>query len=237
MSQKTDFIFWDTTNVVVENHPILSAKEVPFIGMQTQVEKYGKIQLNQCPGMFDFKNQGWIMPAWDEITIFSSNTATMVYLGSADPGSNQKRPSPFVPANPMSNTIADGWKGEEKTLQPMHMNSPWSVQAEDVSLLLLPAVYHSDIWDFIEIYPGVCDYSKKFTTLNVIFAPKKTGVFKIKAGTPLLHMIPMAKGNFNLQIGMAGLAGQWKKQGMYARVSQWYRKYCLKKTRYTVEEI
>jgi hypothetical protein len=212
MSQKTDFIFWDTTNVVVENHPILSAKEVPFIGMQTQVEKYGKIQLNQCPGMFDFKNQGWIMPAWDEITIFSSNTATMVYLGSADPESNQKRPSPFVPANPMSNNIADGWKGEEKTLQPMH-------------------------WDFIEIYPGVCDYSKKFTTLNVIFAPKKTGVFKIKAGTPLLHMIPMAKGNFNLQIGMAGLAGQWKKQGMYARVSQWYRKYCLKKTRYTVEEI
>lgn len=234
--KKTTFKLWDKTGIVFPVHPPIAAKSVQYIGHDMQVKSTGKMSLNICPGMLDLKNQGWIIKAWDDIHIYASDDATMVYIGGKDQATRETRKNIPTFCGPMNKEISLGWKGQQKTLQPFHLESPWIVEAEDLSMIMLPAIFHSDIWDFVEVFPGIVDYTNRFNAANIIFAPLKTGTFHIKAGTPLIQLIPIAKSNFNMEYGHSQRS-QHLATSMYSRVAQWYRKYIMKKTDYNVKEI
>lgn len=234
--------FYDKSKMVYQVHPIERAVSVDGAHKQVQLEKHGRETFVDCPGIYDYKSQGWIMTAWDEFKIYCSNNATMAYASSD--GSPRKSPcslpTPVHKTNPsaMSTAITDGIPNTNecpvRQLQPLHFTSPWVVEPEDdtVSLMLMPPFYHSNIVEDFIIYPGIVDYTKKFQTINVIMSPRKEGVYTIKAGTPLLHIIPITKGKYNLKYGPA------KKPdvGVIASAKQFYRKYVMKRSKYTVEE-
>lgn len=239
------FHFADMSRALYDVHPIEKASRVDGVHKKHQIEKYGKETFVDCPGIFDYKNLGWIMPAWDEIKVYCSDNATMAYQG----GDSKSRQALWKATNPVENfnlrgvcgnmakEIPDGVPiGSEcpvKELHPLHVLSPWRIETdEDVSLLLLPPIYHSKIVNDFLIYPGVVDYSSKFDTLNLIMSPRRTGTFTIKAGTPLLHIIPVVKNNYNATYGPAK---KNKMGSIMASCGQFYRKYVMKRSKFNLE--
>jgi len=233
--------FVDITKKIYSLHPIQKAVSVEGAHKKIQLEKHGRETFVDCPGIFDYKSQGWIMTAWDEFTVYASEGATMAYAGSDGRPTDFPTPKPIhkTNPNPMSADITDGIPNDAtecpvKRLQPLHFCSPWRVQPQnDISLLLMPPFYHSQyIMENFMIYPGIVDYTQKFHTINVIMSPKKEGTFVIKAGTPLLHMIPIQKGTYNLKYGP-----QTKEDiGVVASAKQFYRRYIMKRSKYTLEK-
>lgn len=237
-----DIEFRDWTQEIYNVHPIRKASSVDGAHKQIQKEIHGREKFNDCPGILDYKNQGYIMTAWDDFKVYCSDNATMAYIGG-DPGRPAKTgcPMPYKDtAGPMNADITDGIPGHEvKRLQPLHFDSPWTVKADNISLLILPPVYHSNIVDDFIVYPGVVDYSYKFNTLNFIMSPRRTGTFIIKAGTPIAHIIPLQKQTIDAVYGPTNVnmsSGAQKLRQGYATCKQYYRKYCMSKSKYNLQK-
>lgn len=237
----SDVRFTDMSKKVYSVHPIQKAVNVDGAHKKVQMQKHGRETFVDCPGIYDYKSQGWIMTAWDEFKIYASENATMAYTGCEKRTSELPIPQPIKEppemGGAMSQKITDGIPPETtcpvKRLQPLHFVSPWRVDTkEGITLLLMPPTYHSDIGNDIMIFPGVVDYTSKFATLNVILAPRKEGVFTIKAGTPLLHIIPIVKKEYNATYGPAKNTDPL---GVIANAKQFYRKYVMKRAKYSLE--
>lgn len=231
---ENEIIFNDTTKSVYTLHPIVPAKNVDYIGKNLQLNNYGRETFVDCPGMFDYRNSGWIMPAWEEITIYSSEQNSMLYYGDHK-NKAKDRGCPFIAAGNMDKSIAHGFEGREVALQPLHITSPWSVQSENVSLLVLPPVYHSNITQFITVFPGIVDYTNKFTSLNCIISPHRHGTFTIKAGTPLLHLIPFVKQDYDASYRAVTEFELDRSRSIFSRTKQFYRKHCMKRSKYSIK--
>lgn len=235
--------FSDMSKTVYSVHPIQKASRVDGAHKKEQLEKHNRETFVDCPGIFDFKNTGWIMTAWDEFKIYCSDNATMAYIGGQKRPGVGSIPQPIegfkLPekATAMSPDITDGIPKATgcpvKRLQPLHFQAPWMVETdEEISLLLLPPTYHSDIVDNFIIYPGIVDYTDKFSTLNLIMSPKREGTFVIKAGTPILHIIPIEKKTYNAEFGPAKKS---RMGGIMASCNQFYRKYVMKRSKYNLD--
>jgi len=121
------------------------------------------------------------------------------------------------------------------TLTPVKIESPSSVYTEkDLSLLILPPFYHSNITNDFMIYPGVVDYSPNMPSLPIILAPKRKGKFTIEPGTPLYHIIPFEKKNYE-----AGYtrADEKEVEPNPRRGPGFYRKHLMRKSKYTMKDI
>lgn len=233
----SDVRFSDMTKQVYKVHPIQKARSVEGAHRKKQLDKHGRETFVDCPGIFDYMGQGWILTAWDEFKIYASENATMGYCGGQKRESLWEMPKPMEQAGNMSADITDGIPAgvgcPVKRLQPLHFTSPWRVDTnEDISLLLMPPMYHSDIVNDILIYPGVVDYTNKFGTLNLILSPRREGTFTIKAGTPLLHIIPMVKKEYKATYGPAKDPMPYS---VIASAKQFYRKYVMKRAKYNLD--
>lgn len=237
--------FSDLSGQVFTVNPIVPARSVEPVYKKTQIEKYGTDKFVGCPGIFDYKNLGWIMPAWDDIKVYSSDRATMAYAGSKKRERNWKIPQKvdyfdFKHAGShMDPTMVDGVPAAHecpvKHLQPLHFSSPWACEMFDddiVSLLLMPPFYHSDIVNHVRVFPGVVDYNSQFDTMSVVLAPMTTGTFTIKAGTPLVHIIPIDKRTYKATYGPAKMN---RMKGFKATCEHFYRKYIMKKSKYELK--
>jgi len=107
-------------------------------------------------------------------------------------GSKERGAHGFNKPINMNSDIVDGFTIPEDDVpfKIFKVDSPWKIFGHgDVSALLLPAVFHSNFLDDLYVWPGVVDY-KKFHVANFIFSAKRKCEVHIKAGDPLLHVIP-----------------------------------------------
>jgi hypothetical protein len=219
-------------------HPITLASKTENIS-NVQRAKCGKDNFTVCPGMADYRDTGWIMPAWTDIHVYASDQNTMIYYGNPDPEHQRSTPidaalrktCPIEAAgNGLSTDISAHLPIYSELIRPkpMHFTTPWAVQSTDMSLALMPAYYHGDIAKKIHIYPGIIDTSKGFNTMNMICAPIIKGKFLIKAGTPLFHIIPLQKGNINSSCRPADVMELHKEMHMASTAKQWYRKLFMR---------
>jgi len=125
-----DVKFLDTSNGMYRIHPVQRAAAVEAAHKKKQIDKHGKETFVDCPGIFDYKNTGWIIPAWDEFKIYCSDKATMAYAGGSSKmrEANGNIPCPVHhDSNPngMSPDITDGIPPGDKNavarLQPLHL--------------------------------------------------------------------------------------------------------------------
>jgi hypothetical protein len=230
---------------VVQTWPIELAKDVESIS-DVQKEKMGKDHFTACPGISDYRNQGWIMRAWTDIHVYASEKDTMIYYG--DPHPDKKRDHMIdgifreaCPVHPMT----DSGKGLSQDIprhlpiksdlmypKPMHFTTPWAVESPDVSLALMPAYYHGDTAKKLHLYPGIIDINNGFNTMNMIACPVQSGKFVIRSGTPLMHIIPLQKGKFKSICQLADKNDMNKAQGQSAGTDrQWYRRLFMKKNK------
>ena len=192
---KPDLEFVDDSQdgIVYPHYPPVLAKDVKPL-KEYQEKKYdGEWKFPQCPGMFDYSRMGYIVPAWSNFHIKANKAGHVAFCGSRGEQAG-KRATPIKQPQPMENAIVDGSFKLQDGISPRIWNFPgaWKVYGKgNVSALLLPPVYHNPSFlDDLFMYPGVVDYNG-FTTINFIVSPKRACEIEIKAGDPVLHVIPL----------------------------------------------
>lgn len=223
-SKKPDIEFVDVSRRAYNYNPVQMAKDVPSHFTQHQIKKYGSLKFAHCPGMIDLKNYGYIIPAWDDINIMANKSGSLATIG----GQNAKRQTPFRQPGRMSNDIGDGvFEPTDIPYETLHIGSPWKIIPHNkrISVLALPAFYHSNFLDDIYIYPGIVDYGK-FCDINVICSPKRPCNITIKAGQPLLHIIPFYGQEITGGYGPATEYQEDQADSFVSTGKQFYRKFC-----------
>jgi hypothetical protein len=176
--------------------------------------------------MMDYKNYGYIIPAWDEINIIADSTGALVFLGEK----STKRPQLFPKAKKMDRSLADGIfeVKDGVPLEVWHLATPWTVQVKNknMSACIVPAFYHSNFLDDLYIYPGIVDYGN-FTHLNMIFSVRRKCKITIPAGAPLLQVMPFESKNVRTVYGPVDDHEKDKNNSYISTTTQFYRKYVM----------
>lgn len=184
---KRDLEFIDSYRSIYQQIPIMRAKDIKTTGHEVQKKKYGSYKFPLCPGMDDYSKLGYIIPAWTDMHIMANKAGCATRVGSPIRGSNG-----FKNAVQMGKDVPDGFIQPEDDVPfaALKFDSPWKIFASgDISALVMPAIYHSNFLDDLYVWPGIVDY-KKFHVVNFICTPKRKCEVEIKAGDPLLHVIP-----------------------------------------------
>lgn len=246
--QTPDLEFVDHTRMVYPHHPILLAKDLKPFFKEFQEKDEGKYNFPGCPGMYDYSRLGYIIPAWIDIHIKANKAGTVIRMGSKE---DSKRASPFPPPQEITRPISDPYQMAtdvteglfqfEDNIKPTAWNLPgvWKIYGKrNISALLLPAVFHSPFLEDLYVYPGVVDYSTGFTVANFIMSPRRRCEITIKAGTPLLHVIPL----MNTKDFVASYGpGTTEQQDSYKTPKHmfegnWYRRWYMVKKRFSLKK-
>jgi hypothetical protein len=196
--KKKDLEFVDVHRTAYQTYPVMRAVDVKPVTFEHQKTKYEKHLMPHCPGMIQYAEMGYIIPAWVDIHIKANKAGVAHYIGSQGRGTRN-----YLPGRAMDPKIIDGIFEPEDgiPLTALNFASPWGVFAKgNVTALLLPAQYHSTFLDDLLVLPGSVDY-QKFHTTNFICVPKRECEVHIKAGDPLLHVIPFWNKEFNAGFG------------------------------------
>lgn len=232
---KPDLEFADASEVVYPHYPPILAKDLKPL-KEHQEKKFGDYNFPKCPGMHDYARMGYIIPAWSNFHIKANKAGCVAFAGSSGEDA-KKRQTPLGQPQRMADDITDGLF-ELNGVDSCVWNFPgaWKVHGNgNVSALVMPAFYHSKFLDDLYIYPGVVDYNR-FTTINFICSPKRECEVEIKAGEPLLHVIPFIT---NKDI-VASYGPASKEQINYSKLLKWfhesnfYRKYYMIRKKYKI---
>ena len=188
-----DLKFVDRLRITYPHNPPVLAKTLKP-AKKHQEEKYGTYKLSVCPGMWDYSQFGYIIPAWTKIHIKANKAGTVVMLGTIGPD-REKRPTHFINPPQMEMAMTDGIFNYESNVTPAihNCNGPWSIlgKNKNVSCFLMPPFFHANYLDDLHQFPGIVDYTKSgFSTINFVFAPKRACEVTINEGDPLIHVIP-----------------------------------------------
>lgn len=224
---KLDLEFADVSRSSYINWPIQRAKDVKPITYQHQLNTYNKHKFPFCPGMLDYAQLGYIIPAWIDIHILANSAGVVQYIGSKHRGDGG-----FTPGRNMEPDIISGiFQPEDNVpLHPLIFCSPWSVFGnKNISALVMPPIYHANFLDDLYVPPGVVDY-EKFHTINFVCVPKRKCEIHIKAGDPLIHVIPFYNKEINAGYGPASDYQKDKTRNeIKGSDKQYYRKYMMAK--------
>lgn len=232
--KKRDLEFVDIKRTAYQTFPVLRASDVKPKTFEHQKNKFQKHLLPHCPGMIQYAELGYIIPAWIDIHIKANKAGVAYYIGSDERGARG-----YEEGRHMDPDIIDGVIEPEDgvPLTALNFASPWGIFARgNVTALLLPALYHSTFLDDLLVLPGSVDY-QKFHTANFICVPKRECEIHIKAGDPLLHVIPFWNKEFNAGFG-PGTQQQVDKYNneIPGDVKQYYRKYHMLKKVFRLEK-
>lgn len=186
------FKFADSSGVgFYTRYPPVLAKDLKPM-REHQEKKYGEYKFPGCPGMHDYSRMGYIIPAWVNFHIKANKAGTIVIAGTRGV-EGLKRPNLATFPTKMETDFVDGSSYSKK---PEHFSiyncgGPWKIiTKKEISLLVLPALYHSNFLDDVDVFPGVVDYKNTFAEMNFIISPKRECELEIHAGDPILHVIP-----------------------------------------------
>jgi hypothetical protein len=182
-----DLEFVDSTRSIYMHYPIERARDVRTSVVDLQKKKYDRYKFSECPGMIDYSQLGYIVPAWVDMHIMANKAGVVSFVGSKQRGTHG-----FDNARRMSIETIDGFLNTEDDvpLTVLNFQGPWKVfTSKNISALVIPAWFHSTFFDDLFVWPGSIDYHK-FRTLNFIVSPKRECKVHIKSGDPLLQVIP-----------------------------------------------
>jgi len=155
----------------------------------------GAAKFHDCPGMLDFANSGYIITAHTDIRIVANKVGNVIDVRAMplEPHlAHRLQPAQFD----FSMVAGLAPIGEDAAQRADKIHLPWTIQfPEGYSAYVLPATMHCDFLDKIFIYPGVVHFDK-YHTINMVFSAIKECDFIIKAGDPLLHILPFKREEF-----------------------------------------
>lgn len=196
--------FYSTIPGVEEVCPIIEAKDFsPKWVAKAKAEYIEKLKqgdqrfyhIFQCPGIFDLFKTGYIVPMWHDIIIQTNKnkeafnwivpTADLPELTEIPlVGTHHHSLTEVLPTRPYS-------------IKPIvKINTPWRVIApRGVKFLTIPIAY-PDSFEFDQSI-GILDPGVNSEINAQLYWNLLDGEYTIKAGTPLMHLIPLSDEKFN----------------------------------------
>lgn len=232
-NKRKDIEFVDAKRMSYLNHTVQRACDVRTTTYDTQLKKYGKHVMPKCPGILDYAQYGYIIPAWVDIHIMANKAGVTWYIGDRGPRGDRG----FDNGVRMEAHFVDGAFDFADGIDPtaIMFPSPWKIFTnKNISAMLMPPVYHAKYLDDLHVVPGIVDY-KDFSVVNFICMPKRECHVHIKAGEPLLHIMPFV----NKQISAAyGPATEEQVDSTMNQIpgddKQYYRKYMAVKKQFKI---
>ena len=225
--KQPDLVFGDVSERgIYQTLCVERAEDVPFASERFQKEKYGAKKFHLCPGMSDYAKAGYIVPAWCDIEFIANSAGVRAHRGETESGNRKVKfgNEPFE----MGTDIPDGFVDIDPNIQfkVFKFDSPWKIFcSKSISALILPPIYHATWCNDLHFWPGLIAYDK-FTIANVMLTPKKQGRITIRAGEPLIHIVPMTNTYINAAVGPATQEQlHFSKGQIYGTDTQFYRKY------------
>jgi len=194
-------MFWFTRNRTIELHCYTSFKSIAerypikkgneflpnwFKNSKSYLKDDFNIPIGTmkaCPSIQDYLLKSIIIPLWSDVNIMNVDGALNVQ-------------APLLIYNrAMIETHAeyqwDIFANKEKEAHVKFV-SPWLFKTnEKVSFLFTKAFYHNELFEDIEIVPGIIDYySQRSTNIN-LFISKRIKHRLLLAGTPLISLVPL----------------------------------------------
>lgn len=232
--KKNDLDFVDVSGKVYQKFPVRRAIDVPTLAQDIQKEKLGKYMFPHCPGMIDYAQMGYIIPAWTDIRIKANKAGVVTTIGSRHRGDRG-----FRRPEPMSADIVSGFftPKDGVPLRATKVESPWYLFANgNISAILTLPFYHVDWADDLHVWVGAVDYEKCPVT-NFIFSPKRECEVHIKAGEPLLHVLPFVNKKLSAGFGRGTQEQVDATENItYTDDSQFYRKFLAVKKIFTLSK-
>jgi hypothetical protein len=199
-------LFFSSVEGVADAYPIKPAREFKFKWVEAAQHDYKNYlksnlpgtthHLRRCPGIFELMDTGWIVPIpWDFVV--KTERSDSNNFGWEIPSGDILHIFPGEPASGhMGDGIARSLPKKPNTLESIvKINTPWSIAApEGVRFLIIPLPY-PDSYEF-ESTMGILDPA---TSTEVNFQLRwnvLNGEHLIKAGTPMMQIIPLTDEKF-----------------------------------------
>lgn len=195
MTNLEPVIFFETEKWAVRKHaPIRPAgefKPTAWKKMPAYINKQKhKIDSEQtvkgCPGIKDFMETGFVIPAWCDMEILPSDDGNYVETRYSDPVYN----SAYHPADQVENETQLLTKFGVRAA--VKLDCPWRIWSKsNWSVLYQPMFYHED--RNYEAIPGIIDHDlgALVSPLNIML--KEIKPTTIKMGEPLCQLIPIKR--------------------------------------------
>lgn len=153
-------------------------KKIP-LEKQTDVGSYKTVKA--CPGIGDWLTMGYIIPAWSDIVLKNTEYGPDVTLSNHD-GAASHSPSECSGLLYTKSHYGGSIK----------LPCKWMIKtAPGWSIMIVPLWYHENLP--IEAMPGIIHSDTHHTEVNFNFILKTEEEFRIKAGTPLVKVIPFKR--------------------------------------------
>lgn len=235
--------FFSTIPGVAETFPIIEAKdykpEWTKVAIQDLINKKNNIinnntgrftHLSYCPGIFDLFKTGYIVPMWYDVFIKTEKNKPGFSWTVADKDFSTLSDIKFIDTHneEMTNFIPKR-KGTINNI--VKINTPWNVIVpENLKFLCLPISY-PDHFNY-ESTSGVLDSSLS-SELNIQMNWNvEEGEILIKAGTPLMHIIPLSEKAFNIEVRTAN-----KKDLQWINILKYCKTFSFSTTRHLVQKL
>lgn len=149
----------------------------------------------KCPGFVDLYAKSWIVPAWSDILISTQSNGGYSYA----------LPSGHIHGLAVVDHSREQFKGGFNDYIQAKLVSPWMLIDRNKTGIKFAFVQPS--WSLLDdiknvhVLPGLVDFAYN-TEVNLnILLPKIDADYLIKAGTPLVHLLPITERQveFNLQ--------------------------------------
>lgn len=178
--------------------PVLAKKVVPdwwkTMKVQENVRGHKTQTIRSCPAMDDWLKTGWLICAKKDMQVFvsehSSNSRT-------DP--QDRLSSPTHPAGQAGHQFTYLSKEDAPTKDAFKMKAPWNIITPPgySCLYLDPFLFQNK---YFATWQGMIDtdaFNVNMDNSQIIFYPKTNKDFVIKAGTPLVQIIPYRRETWN----------------------------------------
>lgn len=193
--------FFSTVPGVADAYPIIPASEFDANWIQTLKTEYintkqtdAKVpSLYKCPGIFDLFNYGFIVPAFTDITVETDNIKNIDVRVPSEKVSDifsKKNEADIIQFHSYEN-VAKHFPYKPNTFRALlKFNSPWNIVApEGIKFIVLPIAYPDEM--VFEQTIGILDPAVSCEINAQMYWHKIGDKHLIKAGTPLLHIIPL----------------------------------------------
>lgn len=214
--------FFSTIPGLAEAFPIVHARDFRPKWMQAAKDDYVKLlkekndkfsHVYQCPGIIDLYRHGFIVPMWLDVIITTD---------PARRGFGYKTPTNEF--HQEGRILIDKHDGPAVRFIPtppdclpfiVKINTPWNIIAPKGVKFLMAPIGYPDTFDFENVI-GILDPGVSCEINFQLWWKIKEGETLLKAGTPMVHLIPLSEETFDITCrDMTDKDKQWSDKRKY----------------------
>lgn len=227
-------ICFSSVDGVADAFPIDHARNFKFKWVDTvrkdykeaaEKNQYKKFNhLARCPGVFDLMNTGYIIPMPWDITIETDGDGMNFAWSLPTKDIEDLFESPIITGH-MPNGIAKNLPTRPFSLDSIiKLNTPWHIiTPPGVKFIMVPIAY-PDSFEFENVI-GILDTSISSEVNLQLRWNVTNGIHTIKAGTPMVQLIPLTDEKFVLEVrNQTEKDKQWLKKRRYLNNCTYFMK-------------